>query len=167
MASVTFKGKPVTLVGQTIAVGQPAPDFSAVAIDLSEKKLSDYKGKVVILSVVPSLDTGICDLQTRRFNDEAGKLGDKAAVLTISMDLPFAQKRWCGAASATNVVTLSDYKDRTFGQAYGLYIKELGLLARTVLVLDKAGVVRYMELVPEIAQEPKYDAALAEARKLA
>ncbi|MCC7408148.1 MAG: redoxin domain-containing protein, partial [Phycisphaeraceae bacterium] len=91
MASVTFKGKPVTLVGQTIAVGQPAPDFSAVATDLSEKKLADYKGKVVILSVVPSLDTGICDLQTRRFNEEAGKLGDKAAVLTISMDLPFAQ----------------------------------------------------------------------------
>jgi thioredoxin-dependent peroxiredoxin len=159
--AITFKGNPMTLTGNPVKVGQKAPDFTAVANDLSEKKLADFKGKTVILSVVPSLDTGICDRQTRRFNEEVGKLGDKAALLTISMDLPFAQKRWCGAADAKNVIAISDYKDRKFGQAYGLYIKELGLLARAVLVIDGQGVVKYQELVPEIAQEPNYDAALA------
>ncbi|MCC7147291.1 MAG: thiol peroxidase [Phycisphaeraceae bacterium] len=159
--AITFKGNPMTLTGNPVKVGQKAPDFTAVANDLSEKKLADFKGKTVILSVVPSLDTGICDRQTRRFNEEVGKLGDKAALLTISMDLPFAQKRWCGAADAKNVIAISDYKDRKFGQAYGLYIKELGLLARAVLVIDGQGVVKYQELVPEVAQEPNYDAALA------
>lgn len=163
---VTFKGNPTTLAGNEVSVGQTAPDFAATANDLSSAGLAAYRGKVVIISSVPSLDTGICDIQTRRFNKELDSLGEQAAVLTISMDLPFAQKRWCGAAEATNVVTLSDSKDRAFGQAYGLYIKELGLLARAVLVLDQKGVIKYIELVPEIAQEPDYDAALKVAKSL-
>jgi thiol peroxidase len=163
--AITFKGNPMTLVGEGRKVGDKAPDATLVANDLSEKKLSDFTGKVVILSVVPSLDTGICDKQTRRFNEEAGKLG-QAVVLTVSRDLPFAQKRWCGAAGVEKVQTLSDYRDRTFGTAYGLHIKELGLLARSVMVIDKGGTIRYQELVPEIAQEPNYDAALAAAKQL-
>jgi thioredoxin-dependent peroxiredoxin len=163
--AITFKGNPMTLVGDERKVGDKAPDASLVANDLSEKKLSDFAGQVVILSVVPSLDTGICDKQTRRFNEEAGRLG-QAVVLTVSRDLPFAQKRWCGAAGVEKVQTLSDYRDRTFGTAYGLHIKELGLLARCVMVIDKDGTIRYQELVPEIAQEPNYDAVLAAAKKL-
>lgn len=163
--AITFKGNPMTLVGEPRKVGDKAPDATLVANDLSEKKLSDFGGQVVILSVVPSLDTGICDKQTRRFNEEAGKLG-QAVVLTVSRDLPFAQKRWCGAAGVEKVQTLSDHRDRTFGTTYGLHIKELGLLARSVMVIDRDGTIRYQELVPEIAQEPNYDAALAAAKKL-
>lgn len=162
--AITFKGNPMTLVGEAVAVGQLAPDFTVLGNDLSPVKLSSYRGKVVILSSVPSLDTPVCDTQTRRFNEEAGTLGGAAAVLTISMDLPFAQKRWCGAADAENVVTVSDYKDRAFGQAYGLYIKELGLLARAVLVVDKEGTVQYSQLVGEVTQEPDYEAAIAAAK---
>ncbi len=163
--AITFKGKPMTLVGDAVKVGQKAPNFKLVANDLSEKTLADYAGKVVVLSVVPSLDTGICDKQTRTFNEEAGALGG-AVVLTVSRDLPFAQKRWCGAAGVDKVETLSDYRDRTFGPAYGLEIKELRLLARSVMVIDKAGTVQYVQLVPEIAQEPDYAPVLAAAKKL-
>ena len=162
--AITFKGDPLALVGDEVGVGQPAPNFTAVGNDLSPVELSSYRGKVVLISSVPSLDTPVCDIQTRRFNEEAGKLGNDAAVLTISMDLPFAQKRWCGAADAGNVVTVSDYKDRAFGQAYGLHIKELGLLARAVLVVDKEGIVQYSQLVGEVTEEPDYDAAIAAAR---
>jgi thiol peroxidase len=161
---ITFKGNGLTLVGDQVAVGKPAPAFKLTANDLSDVELSKYQGKVVIVSAVPSLDTPVCDLQTRRFNQEAGKLGEAATVLTVSMDLPFAQKRWCGAAEAKNVVTLSDYKHRAFGPAYGLLIKELGLLARAVLVIDKQGVVRYQEVVKEVTTEPNYDAALKAAK---
>ncbi len=163
---ITFKSNPVTLVGSEVKVGQAAPDFQVTANDLSPISLATYKGKVVILSVVPSLDTAVCDLQTRRFNQDAGDLGDQAVVLTVSMDLPFAQKRWCGTAGVENVVTASDYKDRSFGAAYGLYIKELGLLARAVLVIDPQGVIRYQQIVPEVTQEPDYDAALNAAKAL-
>lgn len=156
-AAITFKGNPMTLVGPELKVGQPAPEFNLVAQDLSAKTLKDFAGKTVILSVVPSLDTGICDLQTKRFNQEAGKLGDKAVVLTVSLDLPFAQKRWCGATGSTNVVTLSDYKHHSFGSAYGLLIKELGLLARAVIVVGPDGKVKYTQLVKEVATEPNYD----------
>lgn len=159
--AVTFKGNPMTLVGEPVEVGQEAPDVTLVATDLSEKKLSDFRGKTVILSVVPSLDTSVCDTQTRRFNEEAVKLGDGVVVLTVSLDLPFAQKRWCGAAGIDRVITLSDYRDREFGPKYGLLIKELGLLSRAVLVIDPQGVVRYKQIVPEVAQEPDYQDVLA------
>ena len=162
--AVTFKGNPMTLIGPEVEVGKPAPDFKLIANDMSEKKLSDYRGKTVILSVVPSLDTPVCDLQTRAFNEKAAGLKD-TVVLTVSLDLPFAQKRWCGAAGATNVVTLSDYKHHTFGPSYGLMIKELGLLARAVIVIDKNGVVRYKQYVKEVATEPKYDEVIEAAKK--
>lgn len=161
---VTFKGNPVTLTGQAVKVGDAAPDFKAVGNDLSEVSLSQFKGKTVVISAVPSLDTGVCDAQGKRFNDEAIKLGDDVVVLVISEDLPFAQKRWCGASNATAVKTVSDYKDRNFGQNYGLYIKELGLLTRAVLVVDKQGRIAYQEIVPEVTTHPNYDAAIAAAK---
>lgn len=157
---ITMKGNPLTLTGTEVKVGQKAPDFTVVGNDLSPVKLSSFSGKVVIISSVPSLDTGVCDTMTRRFNEEAGKLGKDVAVLTLSMDLPFAQKRWCGAAGVTHVTTLSDYQTADFGTQYGLLIKELRLLARAVLVVDKTGIVRYVQVVPEIATEPDYAAAL-------
>jgi thioredoxin-dependent peroxiredoxin len=157
---VTMKGKPVTLVGQTVKVGQKAPDFEVTANDLSPVKFSSFAGKVCIIASVPSLDTSVCDMETRKFNEKAAQLGSDVAVLTISMDLPFAQKRWCGAAGIKNVQTLSDYRDASFGNAYGVLIKDLRLLARAVFVVDKKGVVRYLQIVPEIATEPDYDAAL-------
>lgn len=157
---ITFKGNPLTLEGEGVSVGEAAPDFTVAGNDLSAKSLSDYKGKVVVIAAVPSLDTPVCDLETKRFNEEAGKLGDGVVILAISLDLPFAQARWCGANGADNVVTLSDYKDHSFGKAFGLRIKELGLLARAIYVVDKAGVIRYEQIVPEVAQEPDYDAVL-------
>jgi thiol peroxidase len=157
---VTMKGKPVTLVGQTVKVGQKAPDFEVTANDLSPVRFSSFAGKVCIIASVPSLDTSVCDMETRKFNEKAAQLGSDVAVLTISMDLPFAQKRWCGAAGIKNVQTLSDYRDASFGNAYGVLIKDLRLLARAVFVVDKKGVVRYLQIVPEIATEPDYDAAL-------
>jgi thiol peroxidase len=164
---ITFKGNPLTLVGNEVKVGRKAPDAELVANDLAVVKLSSlYAGKVCLLASVPSLDTSVCDMETRRFNEEAGRLGQDVVVLTVSMDLPFAQKRWCGAAGVQNVQTLSDYRQAAFGKAYGVLIKELHLLARAVFVLDKPGVIRYVELVKEVASEPNYDAALAAAKKL-
>jgi thiol peroxidase len=163
---VTMKGKPVTLTGTQVRVGQKAPDFEVVANDLSTVKLSSFAGKTCIIASVPSLDTSVCDMETRRFNEEAGKLGDDVVVLIISMDLPFAQKRWCGAAGIKNIQTLSDYRDASFGKAYGVLIKELRLLARAVFVMDKAGVVRYVQIVPEIATEPDYNAVLKAVKEL-
>lgn len=164
---VTMKGNPLTLVGKEIKVGQKAPDAELVANDLSAVKLSSLcRGKVCIITSVPSLDTSVCDMETRRFNDEAGKLGNEVIVLTISMDLPFAQKRWCGAAGVKNVQTLSDHRAAAFGNAYGVLIKELRILARAVFVLDKQGVVRYIELVKELGTEPNYEAALKAAKEL-
>ena len=163
---VTMKGKPVTLVGQAVKVGQKAPDFEVTANDLSPVKLSSFAGKVCIIASVPSLDTSVCDLETRKFNEKAVQLGGDVVVLTISMDLPFAQKRWCGAAGIKNVQTLSDYRDASFGRAYGVLIKDLRLLARAVFVVDKKGVVRYLQIVPEIATEPDYDAVLKVVKEL-
>jgi thioredoxin-dependent peroxiredoxin len=164
---ITFKGNGMTLVGENPpAVGKPAPAFKVTGNDLSDVELIKYRGKVVILSVVPSLDTGVCDTMTRRFNQEATQLSDDVVVLTVSMDLPFAQKRWCGAAGVTRVTTLSDYKHRSFGPAYGLLIKELGLLTRAVFVIDQQGVVRYEEIVKEVTKEPDYNAALQVAKSL-
>jgi thiol peroxidase len=164
--AITFKGGPLTLVGKEISVGQPAPDFAAVANDLSPYKLSNDKGKVVVIASVPSLDTGICDIETRKFNELAASLGDDVVIVTISMDLPFAQARWCGAAGVERVKTVSDYKGADFGNQYGLLIKELHLLARAVLIVDRQGIVRYYQLVPEVTQEPDYDAAVQATQKL-
>jgi thiol peroxidase len=163
---VTLKGKPITLVGEEVKVGQAGPDFEAVDNDLKPVRLSSLKGKVVILCSVPSLDTSVCDIETRKFNEKAGQLGNAVKVLTISMDLPFAQKRWCGAAGIKNVQTLSDHRKASFGMVYGVLIKELRLLARAVFVIDKTGVVRYKQIVPEISSEPNYEAAINAAKGL-
>ncbi|MCX5670762.1 MAG: thiol peroxidase [Planctomycetota bacterium] len=163
---VTFKGGPLTLVGSEVRVGDPAPDFTAIDTDLAPVALAAYRGKVVVLAAVPSLDTPVCSLETRRFNEEAAALGPDVQVLTISMDLPFAQKRWCGAEGVTRVKTLSDHRDAAFGLAYGVLIKELRLLARAVFVLDRQGVIRYAHLVKEIATEPDYREVLDAVRRL-
>ena len=157
--AATFKGSPLTLVGEETAVGRQAPDFNLLANDLNEKGLKDYAGKTLILVSVPSLDTPVCDMEARRFNQEAAGLGRDVAVVVVSMDLPFAQKRWCGAAGVEQVETLSDHRDGSFGTAYGLLVKELRLLARAVTVVDRDGKVVHYELVREIADEPDYDAA--------
>jgi len=162
--AVTFKAAPFTLVGDALAVGQSAPDFNLVTNDLAAKTTADYRGKTVVLMTVPSLDTPVCDTQARRFNQEAAGLGANVQVLCVSLDLPFAQKRWCGAAGVEQVETLSDYKDGAFGPAYGLFIKELALLARAVLVLDPEGKITYCQVVKEVTEEPDYDAALQAAR---
>ena len=155
---VNFAGNPVELQGTEIKVGMKAPDFTAVKNDLSAFKLGEVKGRKLIVAV-PSLDTSVCDLEVRRFNAEATGFAN-TTVITISMDLPFAQKRWCGAAGVSHVTTLSDHKDASFGMNYGVLIKELRLLARAVFVVDRGGTVRYVELVKEITHEPDYDAAL-------
>ncbi len=160
----TMKGNPLTLLGTEVKVGDMAPDATLVANDLSEVKLSSFKGKKVIISVVPSLDTPVCDLQTKRFNQEVSKLGD-VVVVTVSKDLPFAQKRWCAAAGATAVKTLSDYRGN-FGEIYGVLIKGLNLLARAIFVVDTTGKVRYVQLVKEVATEPDYEAVLKAVRSL-
>jgi len=165
--AVTMKGAPLTLVGKEIKPGDKAPDFEVLDNALAPVRLGAYQGKVIVLSSVPSLDTPVCDMETRRFNSEAAKLGDEVVVLTVSMDLPFAQKRWCGAAGVEQVTTLSDHKDAAFGLAYGVLIKELRLLARSVFVIDRQGVVRYVQLVKEVTHEPDYDdvlQAIAKAR---
>ena len=164
--AVTMRGNPLTLVGNELKVGDAAPDIEVLSNDLTPVKLSSYRGKVCIVSTVPSLDTPVCDMETRRFNQEAANLGDDMVILTISMDLPFAQKRWCGAAGVDKVATLSDHREAAFGDAYGVLIKELRLLARAVFVVDKEGVIRYVQLVKEIAEEPDYDAAIAAAKEL-
>lgn len=156
-AAVTFQGGPLTLLGDIPAVGSVAPDFMAVSKELKPVNLSDYKGKVVILTAVPSLDTPVCDMEIRTFNKKAAELGDDVVILTVSMDLPFAQARWCGGAGIDRVITLSDYREREFGLKYGLLIKELLLLARAVLVVDRDGVVSYVQLVTEVTSEPNYD----------
>jgi len=158
--AVTFEGNPLTLLGNKVQIDQKAPDFEVVANDLSTVRFSSFSGKVCIISSVPSLDTSVCDTMTRRFNEEAGKLGKDVAVLTISMDLPFAQKRWCGSAGIENVQTLSDHRDASFGKAYGVLIKNLRLLARAVFVVGKEGIIRYVEIVSELTHEPDYEAAL-------
>lgn len=163
--AVTMKGNPLTLLGDELKVGDRAPDFKALGQDLSEVGLSDYKGKVTIISSVPSLDTPVCDTETRRFNKEAAALGDDVQIVTLSMDLPFAQKRWCGAAGVERVVTLSDHRDASFGEGYGVLIKELRLLARAVFVVDREGNLRHVQLVREVAEEPDYEAVLAAAKK--
>jgi thiol peroxidase len=163
---VTFKGNPLTLIGPEIKVGDKAPNFTVNKSLLEEVSLADFAGKVKLISVVPSLDTGVCDQQTRRFNEEAAALGDNVVVLTISVDLPFAQSRWCGAAGVDKVVTLSDYKSRSFGQAYGVLSKEFQLDMRSIFVIDANDTVQYVEIVKEMTEHPNYEAAIEAVKKL-
>ncbi|MBD1372716.1 thiol peroxidase [Hazenella sp. IB182357] len=162
--AITFKGNPVTLLGAEVKVGDKAPDFQVLANDLSPVTLADSKGSVRIISVVPSVDTGVCDAQTRRFNEEAANLSG-VKVYTVSVDLPFAQKRWCGAAGIENVQTVSDHRDLSFGTAYGIAIKELRLLARGVFVIDQNDQVVYAEYVAEATDHPDYEAPVLAAKK--
>jgi thiol peroxidase len=155
-----FAGQVVTLEGPELKVGDTAPNAELVATDRSKVQLDSFKGKVRLISVVPSLDTGVCDAQTRKFNEAAVQFGDHVVVLTISADLPFAQKRWCGAAGIDRVVTLSDHLTMSFGKAYGTYIKELRLESRAVFVVDSSDKITYVEYVPEAGQHPNYEAAL-------
>jgi thiol peroxidase len=164
--TVTFQGNPLTLIGGDVQVGQSAPDAILTANDLSDFQLSSLKGRKVILSVVPSLDTPVCDLQTKRFNSEAINLGEDVSVITVSMDLPFAQARWCGATGSDQIKTLSDYKSAAFGEAYGVLIKELRLLSRAIFVVDQEGVLQYKQIVSEVTNEPNYDEVLAAVKAL-
>lgn len=161
-----FKGTPVTLVGDPVSEGDTAPNATLVGGDMADVNLEQWSNKVRVLNVVPSLDTPVCDAQTRRFNEEAAQWGDKAVVLTISMDLPFAQKRWCAATGSENVVALSDFRARDFGEKFGMYIKELGLLARGTFVVDAEGTIKHAAITPEIGEHPDYDAVTATVKTL-
>ncbi len=163
---VTMGGTPITLVGNEVKVGDDAPDFEVVANDLSTLWFSSFNGKVCVISSVPSLDTPVCDLETKRFDEEMGKLGFDVEMLTISMDLPFAQKRWCGAADVKRVKTFSDHRDASFGMAYGVLIKDFRLLARAIFIVDEMGVIRYVQLVKEIRNEPDYDDVINALKQL-
>ena len=163
---VTFAGNPIALLGKEVKVGDKAPAFTLLDNGLCEKTLADYAGKVKVISVVPSLDTGVCDAQTRWFNQNVSKLGDNVVVLTVSVDLPFAQKRWCGAAGIDQVETLSDHRDLSFGKNYGFVLEGLRLLSRGIVVIDKDDVVRYVEYVPEVTSAVNFDAAEAATKAL-
>ena len=162
--AVTFKGNPLTLAGEAVKVGQTAHDFTDhyfEAGQLKTLKLADLKGKPTLISVVPSLDTPVCQIQTKKFNEQVGALGDRINAVTISLDLPFAMNRFCGAEGIKNMRTASDYQDRSFGKNWGMLIEELKILARGVFVLDKDGKVVYAQQVKEVAEEPQYEPALA------
>jgi len=160
---VTLKGNPITLLGPRIEANEDAPEFTALQNLTTPQSLSDTTGKVRVLLSVPSLDTPVCAIETKRFNAEADKLGPDVAVLVISVDTPFAQARWCGAEGVTNVQALSDFKDRDFGRKYGVEIEGLGIYTRAAFVVDRQGVVVYSEYVPEVAEEPNYAAILEAA----
>ena len=163
---VTFAGNPIALLGKEVKVGDKAPAFTLLDNGLGEKTLADYAGKVKVFSVVPSLDTGVCDAQTRWFNQNVSKLGENVVVLTVSVDLPFAQKRWCGAAGIDQVETLSDHRDLSFGENYGFILEGLRLLSRGIVVIDKDDVVRYVEYVPEVTSAVNFEAAEAATKAL-
>ena len=157
---VTFKGKPVTLLGSEAKVGERAPNFTVLDNNLDPRSLSDFKGKVLVLSIFPSVDTSVCSTQNKRFNELATEMGSNVQILAISNDLPFALERFCGAEGIDNIETLSDHKEVDFGTKYGFLIEELRLLARGVVVIDQNGIIRYVEYVKEIGNEPDYDGAL-------
>jgi thiol peroxidase len=165
-AAVTIHGNPLTLVGKELSIGDPAPDAELLDNSSNPVKLSSFQGKVCVILSVPSLDTPVCDMETRRFNEAAGKLGSDVVILTVSMDLPFAQKRWCGAAGIERVITLSDHRDASFGKAFGVLIKELRLLARSIFILNRSGVIQYIQNVKELSQEPDYDAVVKAVQKI-
>lgn len=166
IGAVTMKGRPLTLLGRQLKVGDRAPDFEALADDLSTVSFSSFLGKVCIISSVPSLDTSVCALQTRRFNEQARRLGPEVVTITISMDLPFAQKRWCQQEDVKNLRVLSDHRDESFGENYGVLIKELRLLARSVFVVDREGFIRFIQIVRELTEEPDYRTVLNVVREL-
>jgi len=161
-----MKGKPLTLLGDELKVGEPVPDCEVVGKDLQPVPLSSFLGKVCIISSLPSLDTSVCDIMTRRFSKEAVALGEDVVVLAISMDLPFAQDRWCIATDVKNVFTFSDHRSAAFGQAFGVLIKDLRLLARAVFIVDREGIIRYIEIVNELTHEPDYEEVLKAAKEL-
>lgn len=163
---VTFKGSLLTLLGDEAKVGDKSRPFTVLANDLAEVTLASFAGKTKLISVVPSLDTQVCELQTKRFNDEATKLSSDIVVLTISMDLPFAQHRFCDSYKIDRVKVLSDHREASFGLAYGVLIKELRLLARSIFILDKEDTIRYIELVKELTSHPDYDKALAALKQI-
>ena len=165
--AATFKGSPLTLIGPELKKGDKAPNFQLLANDLSPVSLETFKGKTKLISVVPSLDTPVCDMQTKRFNEEASKLPSDVVVLTVSVDLPFAQSRWCGAAHADKVKCLSDHREAAFGNAYGVLIKELRLLARSIFIVGPDDKLQYVEYVKEITQHPNYEKALGSLREKA
>ncbi len=165
--TVTLQGRTMTLVGDEIKIGMPAPDFKVTDNEMLPLKFSrSYKGRIAVICAVPSLDTAVCDLETRRFNKEAEALGPDVNILTVSMDLPFAQKRWCGAAGVNRVRTFSDYQKADFGKAYGVLIKELRLLARAVFIADRDGIIKYAQIMPEAAKEPNYEEVLHAVKAL-
>lgn len=161
----TFLGKPVTLVGQQLQIGETAPDFTLTTTDLAQKSLSDFAGKRKVISVIPSIDTGICSTQTRTFNKELSDMED-TVVITVSADLPFAQARWCGVEGLERAVMMSDYYDNTFGKTYGLLMKEWHLLARAVLILDEDNKLVYAEYLENVNSEPNYQAAIEAVKAL-
>jgi thioredoxin-dependent peroxiredoxin len=163
---VTFAGNPLTLVGEEVKVGDRAPGFAVLDKEMKEVSLADFAGKVKIISVTPSLDTPVCDLQARTFNEKAQSLSADVAVINISMDLPFAIARFCASAGIDKVATLSDHRDASFGNAYGVLVKELRLLARSIFVIDKSDVVRYVQIVPEMTHQPDYTKALDAVKAL-
>ena len=167
--AITFKGNPMTLVGNEVQAGQAAPDFKLHAFEdgMVAVTLADLRGKPALLNVVPSLDTGVCQIQTKHFNEKLGQFGDKVQAITVSMDLPFAQNRFCGAEGIENLRSASDYQDRSFGTGWGMLIDELKILARGVFVLDADGTVKHAQVVPEVTDEPDYDSALQALSELA
>jgi len=164
---VTMQGTPVTLLGKQPKVGDKAPDFSAFNAEFKKVSLSDFAGKTILISAVPSLDTKVCSLQTIRFNEELKKLPEDVVIITVSMDLPFAQKRFCEQEKIERVTVLSDFADKEFGKAYGLIIKETGLLSRSLFVVNKKGQITYIQIVPELSKEPDYEPALKAIREAA
>ncbi|MEI8345431.1 MAG: thiol peroxidase [Candidatus Omnitrophota bacterium] len=163
---ITFKGGPLTLIGSQMTVGQQAPDFKVLADDLSSKSLADFKGKVKLVASVPSLDTPVCDLEIKRFNDAASDLSKDGVILFISCDLPFAQKRFCDTFKIAGVRTFSDHRDVSFGTHYGVLIKELRLLTRAVFIIDAQDKIRYLEVVKEVTSQPDYQAALTALKQI-
>lgn len=164
---VTFQGNPLVLLGEEPKIGEKAPEFEALDTNLSPVNSRSLAGKTIVICSVPSLDTPVCDMQTRRFNQEASALGPEVEIITISMDLPFAQKRWCAGAGVDRVRTLSDHKEASFGLAYGALIKELRLLTRAVFIVDRGGILRYSQWVREITHEPNYQEVLEAIKNLA
>lgn len=166
MARTTrFKGNPLTLLGRELKAGDTLPKFKVTGLDMNDVDNSTFAGSNLIISSVPSIDTPVCAVETKRFNQEASSL-PSTKILTVSMDLPFAQKRWCGAEGVNDLTMGSDYKFRSFGEDFGTYIQELGLLSRAVFVADKTGTIRYVEYVPEMTEEPNYDRVLEAARQM-
>ena len=163
---ITMNGQPVQLAGTELKKGDNAPDFTLTGNSLEPVTKADFNGKILVISCVPSLDTPVCEIETRRFNLEADKLPGDVVVLTVSRDLPFAQARWCAASGVSKVVTVSDYRDFGFARDYGVLLSDLGLLTRAVFVVDKQGTVQYVQFVPEVTHEPDYAAVLAEVKKL-